>query len=175
MNQSTSALSQSYERLSSGLRINQASDDAAGLSIASQLNAKSRVYTQAVRNVNDAISATTIAEGALNALKQISERQLELSEEAANGTYSNKQRGALNTEANALVDEYNRIVSSTTFNGMNLFDPSLGTVIIQAGYGQTTGTLQLGLSNQLQRAVGDGTFTNANTLYANTSGAGPTS
>src|SRR6185312_10185234 len=147
LNSATSALTQSYKRLSSGLRINQASDDAAGLAIVSQLNSTTRVFTQAVRNVNDGVSAANIAEGALNALKQISERQLELAEEAANGTYSIKQRGALNTEANALVDEYNRIVSTTTFNGMNLFDPSLGSVTIQAGYGQTTGTLQLGLSN----------------------------
>ena len=158
LNQATSSLTQSYERLSSGLRINQASDDAAGLAIASQLNSNSRVYTQAVRNVNDGLSMANIAEGALNALKQISERQLELAEEAANGTYSTTQRQALNTEANALVDEYNRIVNTTSFNGMNLFDPSLGSVAIQAGY-NPNGTLQLGLSDQLSRTINSGTFT----------------
>src|SRR6185312_12002704 len=111
-------------------------------------------------------SATTIAEGALNALKQISQRQLELAEEAANGTYSTKQRSALNTEANALVDEYNRIVGSTTFNGMNLLDPNLGSVLIQAGYGRT-GQLQLGLADHLKRAVGDGTFSEENLVGYN--------
>ena len=169
LNKSTSSLTQSYQRLSSGLRINQASDDAAGLSIASQLNSNSRVYTQAARNINDGLSAANIAEGALNALKQISERQLELAEEAANGTYSSTQRQALNTEASALASEYNRIVNTTTFNGMNLLNPSLGTIIIQAGYGQTNGTLQLGLSNQLAWTTGTGTLQAAVTYKTGTS------
>ena len=83
LNKSSASLAQSYRRLSSGLRINQASDDAAGLAITSQLNSASRVFSAAIRNVNDGLSAANIAEGALNALKSISERQLELAEAKA--------------------------------------------------------------------------------------------
>jgi flagellin-like hook-associated protein FlgL len=158
LGENTDVLGHVYERLSSGQRINRASDDAAGLAIASQLNSSSRVFNQAIRNVNDGISLANIAEGALNSMKSISERQLELAEQAANGTYSVVQRRALNNEANALVSEFNRIAGSTTFNGINVFDPNQSTIAVQVGYGSTDGVLQLGANDQLKRAVGDGRF-----------------
>jgi len=160
------SLSSVFERLSSGQRINRASDDAAGLAISQSLNSDVRVWNQAVKNVNDGLSLINVAEGALSSLSGISQRQLELATQAANGTYSITQRQAMNTEANALVDEYNRIIGSTKFNGQNLFDPSIGTITIQAGYGSTSGVLGINLSDQLPRAVGDGTFQTATSYQA---------
>jgi flagellin len=108
------------ERLASGLRINKASDDAAGLAIAESLKADTRLSTQAVRNVNDAISLLQIADGALETLSSIITRGAELSNQAANGVYSNEQRQPLNDEAQALIDEIDRIVGTTQFNGLKL-------------------------------------------------------
>ncbi len=165
----TDSLASISERLSTGQRINHASDDAAGLAIASTLNANVRINTQAIRNINDGLSAANIAEGSLNTLKDISQRQLELATQAANGIYSLTQRQAMNKEANALVQEYNRVVATTAFNGIKLFDSSTGTISLQAGSGSGS-TLQLNLSDSLRRAVGDGTFTTQNSpnwgLYA---------
>jgi len=139
------------------MRINRASDDAAGLAISSSLKADSRVFTQAIRNVNDGFSVLSIAQGALSELSGISTRQLELAEQAANGSYSLVQRRSLNAEANALVDEFNRIVASVDFNGRKLLDKSLDGLRIQAGYG-LDGSIAFGLGDELARNVGDGTF-----------------
>ena len=111
LGQSTQSVQQSFTRLSSGLRINKASDDAAGLAISESLNVDARVYTQGIRNLNDGISLTNIAEGAMQELTNITIRQRELATQSANGTLSLQQRQALNQEANALVDEFNRITS----------------------------------------------------------------
>jgi flagellin-like hook-associated protein FlgL len=115
------ALESAYTRLSSGLRINRASDDAAGLAIAEALNTDARVYSQGVKNVNDAISLQQIEESALLELSNITIRQRELTEQVANGVYSTKQRQAMNQEAQALTNEYNRIIQSTQFNGIPIF------------------------------------------------------
>ena len=98
----TNTLSGIYEKLSSGQRINRASDDAAGLAIADELNAKGRIYTQGIRNGNDGISLLNIADSAIDALSGVVTRIRELSEQSANGTYSNQQRAALDAEAQAL-------------------------------------------------------------------------
>ena len=153
-------LSNAFERLSSGMRINRASDDAAGLAISSSLNASVRVGAQAVRNLSDGISLANIAEGALSQLKEITYRQRELATQAANGSYTLVQRQAMNAEANKLVEEYNRIVASTTFNGTKLFGDDPQGVRIQAGQG-VDGSLLLGLGDGLSRNVGDGTFGSA--------------
>ncbi|MCC6952931.1 MAG: PD40 domain-containing protein, partial [Deltaproteobacteria bacterium] len=145
----TQGLQRVFERLSSGLRITRASDDAAGLSIASALQADNRVYTQGIRNANDGISQLSIAEGSIEQLKTIVTRVRELSTQAANGTLGATQRQALNTEAAALSAEYNRILAATTFNGVNLFDVAYGSFTVQLGYGDdesirailTSGTL----------------------------------
>lgn len=152
----TADLSQSMERLASGLRITRASDDAAGLSIASLLNVDSRVYTQAVRNVNDGVSSLSIAEGAVQSLSQITERQMELAEQAANGTLSWTQRKALNAEANSLASEYNRIVQTVNFNGRSLINVQAvdySSIAVQAGYG-ANGTLSFNLGQNAARNVG---------------------
>jgi flagellin len=152
------------------LRINRASDDAAGLAIADSLNADARVYGQAIRNVNDGVSALSIADGALGQLSNIVIRQKEFAEQAANGVYSSAQCRAMHTEANALINEFNRIVGSTAFNGVNLLDGSYLNTSSQAGYG-LNGGLRMGIGDDLQRAIGDGTFTVSQTL---TNGIFPT-
>ncbi len=155
----TLQLSKSMERLSSGLRINRASDDAAGLSISETLKSSSRVYTTALRNVNDGISFLSIADSAMAELANITTRNLELSEQSANGSYSKVQRQALDAEADELVNEFNRIVKTTEFNGLKVLDveESSGLVRIQAGYG-IDGSLGLSLGQEFSRYVGTGVF-----------------
>ncbi len=150
-------LSRDFDRLSSGLRINRASDDAAGLAIASDLKVDTRVFNQGVRNLNDGISALSIAEGALKELAGIAVRHKELAEQAANGVYSSKQREALNNEANALVAEYNRIVEGTAFNRRYLLDNSFQDVRVQAGYGANA-ALEIGIGELLARNSANGEF-----------------
>lgn len=148
----------STTRLASGLRINSASDDAAGLAVATQLRMSSKIYTQGIRNINDGMSVLNIAEGALSELGTITSRQKELAEQAANGVYSTKQRDALHKEANALVDEYNRIIASTKMNGVSLLDGTLASGMrIQAGYG-TSESISVSVGNVLVGVTGDGTF-----------------
>ena len=98
LSDATSSLSTAYERLSSGLRINHASDDAAGLSVASSLSAGSRLYTQAIRNVSDGISMLSISEAGVSQLSSIVGRLQELTTQAANATYSTQQRSAIISE-----------------------------------------------------------------------------
>ncbi|MCB0353138.1 MAG: VCBS repeat-containing protein [Bdellovibrionales bacterium] len=158
LSQTNAELSNVFERLSSGQRINRASDDAAGLAIASSLNLSSRVFQQGIRNINDGISLLNIYDGALEQLTTILTRQEELAEQASNGVYSTDQRQALHTEYNELVKEFNRIVESVQFNDQAL----LGTVglnmRIQGGFG-TDASVLLKLSEELARTVGTGEFT----------------
>ncbi len=152
--QNTSTLSSIYERLSSGQRINKASDDAAGLAIAESLSADTRVYSQAIRNISDGLSALTIADGAIDALSNIVIRIQELAEQAANGSYSNQQRRAMDDEAQALSKEFLRISKSTKFNGQGLFDGTLTDGLrLQCGYG-IDGSIQ----STLGQGLGTGSF-----------------
>jgi flagellin len=112
-----------FQKLSTGSRINKASDDAAGLAIADSLRADSRIFSQAIRNVNDGISYTNIASSGLTELSNIVTRLKELAEQAATGTLSKNQRGALDQEAQALSDEYQRVIQSTTLNGISVMNP----------------------------------------------------
>jgi flagellin len=120
LSESTDQLRTSYERLSSGLRINRAKDDAAGLSIAESLKSDSRVAAVAVRNANDGISVISIADGAMNEITNILSRLAELAQQSANGVYSNTQRSALNLEFSVLLSEVERIAYTTEFNGLRL-------------------------------------------------------
>ena len=128
----TEDLNKSNERLASGKRINKASDDAAGLGIALALAADTVQLTQASRNISDGGSLAAIREGVYSSLSNISTRQAELATQASNGTLSDAQRASLNQEFQALSEEANRIVASTTFNGQQVADSS---VTIQAGTG----------------------------------------
>lgn len=133
----SSSLLRGFERLSTGLRINRASDDAAGLAIADQLRTNGRLLSAASRNVNDGISLLNIIGGALTEQNNTLMRLIELAEQSANGTLSNAQRTALNDEYQALVDEFGRLGDSTTFNGLNLLHGEtrneLDEILIQAG------------------------------------------
>lgn len=122
LDRATKRVGQGYERLATGLRINRASDDAAGLAVADTLRVNSRLYGGASRNINDAISALSIVDSTLGEQSNVTQRLIELSEQAANGTLSDAQRTALNKEYQALVDEFGRLADATSFNGLKLLN-----------------------------------------------------
>lgn len=117
-----SALAASVGRLSSGMRINTAADDAAGLGISSNLQANIRSLAQAQRNANDGVSMTQVAEGSMNDMQGIVTRMRELAVQAANGTLGSNERGYIHTEFKELSKEIDRISKVTNFNGQNLID-----------------------------------------------------
>ncbi len=133
LNSSQNALATSLQRLSSGLRINSAKDDAAGLAIADRMTSQIRGLNQAVRNANDGISLAQTAEGALQESQNILQRMRELSIQSANGTNSSSDRGALQSEVSQLQAELTRIADTTTFNSRKLFDGSFGSQTFQVG------------------------------------------
>lgn len=137
LGESTAGLQGSYERLSSGLRINRAKDDAAGLAIAENLKVDSRVASVAIRNANDGVSVVTITDGAIAQITNILSRLGELAEQSANGVLSNDQRSALNLEFTALMSEVERIAATTEFNGLKLLSAG-GTVTFQVGFDGTS-------------------------------------
>ncbi len=122
LGQTTALLGRTFERLSSGLRIVRASDDAAGLAIADSLRADSRVAGQAIRNASDGISLVSIADGALGEIGNILTRMAELAEQSANGTLSTSQRSALQSEFVSLGSEIERITVTTEFNDLSLIN-----------------------------------------------------
>ena len=126
-------LSTSIQRLSSGLRINSAKDDAAGLAIAERFSSQVRGLNQAVRNANDGISLAQTGEGALASSSSILQRVCELAVQSANATNSASDRKAINAEANQLLSELDRIATTTQFNGRNLLDGSASTSVFQVG------------------------------------------
>ncbi|WP_209121466.1 flagellin [Alkalihalobacillus sp. BA299] len=125
MGMNVNANGKSMEKLSSGLRINRAGDDAAGLSISEKMRAQVRGLEQASRNAQDGISLIQTAEGALNETHDILQRMRELAVQAANDTNVTADRDALKDELDELVNEINRIASSTTFNEQKLLNGSL--------------------------------------------------
>lgn len=155
------------EKLSSGLRINRAGDDAAGLAISEKMRAQVRGLEQASRNAQDGISLIQTAEGALTETHAILQRMRELAVQAATDTYSNEDRELLQEEINELVDELDRIANNTEFNGETLLDGSFtGKVIhIGANSGQTL-AIQFGdmTSGTLLSATDLSTQANANTF-----------
>lgn len=138
---SSNNLNKSLERLSSGLRINSASDDAAGLALADRLRADVRIASQAIRNANDGISAISIGEKALGKVGEILTRLSELASQSATGLVSDTQRSAIQTEFTALVSEVDRISVTTSFNGVNLLS------------GGTTVDLQVGLDGSANSRI----------------------
>ena len=119
---SQASLSTSIQRLSSGLRINSAKDDAAGLAISERFTTQIRGMNQAARNANDGISLAQVAEGALGGAGNILQRIRELAVQSANATNSASDRQALNAEVNQLTSELDRIAKTTEFNGRKLLD-----------------------------------------------------
>lgn len=139
------ALQETYQKLSSGQRINKASDDAAGLAIADSLKADQRVASVAIRNANDGISTIAIADGALNEVGNVLSRLAELAEQSANGTFSTAQRSALQNEFSALGSEIERIATVTTFNGVRLLSGG-NTITLQVGFNSQS-TSQIAIAN----------------------------
>ena len=133
LSMSSSSLTTSIQRLSSGLRINSAKDDAAGLAISERFTSQVRGLNQAVRNANDGISLAQTAEGALKASGDILQRVRELAVQSANATNSASDRQALQAEVGQLISELDRISQTTEFNGTKLLDGAFGTQQFQVG------------------------------------------
>ncbi len=162
LNTTQGQLQTSLERLSSGLRINSASDDAAGLAIAERFTSQIRGLNQAIRNSNDGISFSQTAEGALSTATDALQRVRELAVQSANDTNSSTDRQALNNEVSQLIAEVNRIANSTQFNGQNILDGTSSTLVFQVG------------ANQNQTIGVDGVDARGSTLGANVSVSGST-
>jgi flagellin len=133
LNQSQSALATSLQRMSSGMRINSAKDDSAGLAISERMTAQIRGLNQAARNANDGISLAQTAEGAMAEIGNNLQRLRELSVQAANATNSLSDRASLDAEAQQLTAEITRVASQTSFNGLNLLDGSFQSQSFQVG------------------------------------------
>ncbi len=121
---SQTSMNQSIQRLSSGLRVNSAKDDAAGMAIASRMDAQIRGQDVAVRNANDAISFAQTAEGAVSKVSDSLQRMRELAVQAANGTYSSGDLSNLDAEYQQLSAEITRVTGNTKFNGTSVFGSS---------------------------------------------------
>ncbi|PQJ89749.1 MULTISPECIES: flagellin [Aliivibrio] len=133
LNSATNDLNSSMERLSSGLKINSAKDDAAGLQISNRLTSQARGLDVAVRNANDGISMAQTAEGAMNETTNILQRMRDLSLQSSNGSNTHADRTAIQEEVVALNDELNRIAETTSFGGSRLLNGQFGTKSFQIG------------------------------------------
>ena len=132
-NSTQKLLGKAFQKLSSGLRINSAADDAAGLAISNRFTSQTRGLNQAIRNANDGVSLVQTAEGALQSVTDNLQRIRELSIQAANGTLNDADRGAIQSEIDQLSSEIERIGETTTFNGKKLLDGSAGPQSFQVG------------------------------------------
>jgi flagellin len=144
--QVTTRLARNFQRLSTGLRISSAADDAAGLAISERLRSQVRSLSQASRNANDGISLVQVGEGALNEVSNILVRLRELAIQSANGSSSTADKQTIKEEFDSLVSEINRIAQSTEFNGIKLLDGSSSTVAFQVGINTIAGIDQLNVS-----------------------------
>lgn len=133
LNATQGGLETSMQRLSSGLRVNSAKDDAAGLAIADRMNAQVRGMNVAIRNAGDAISMSQVAEGAVGTMGDMVQRMRELAVQAANGTNSTDERANLNAEYDQLAAEVKRVVTTTQFNSQKLIGADAGATDFQVG------------------------------------------
>jgi flagellin len=169
--QVTTRLARNYQRLSTGLRISTAADDAAGLAISERLRSQVRSLSQASRNANDGISLVQVGEGALNEVSNILVRLRELAIQSANGSSSTADKNTIKEEFDSLVNEINRIAQSTEFNGIRLLDGSASTVTFQVGINTSVGidSLNVTLTPALSTTLGLSTVdigSNGNTSFA---------
>ena len=164
---SQSSLALSVQRLSSGLRVNSAKDDAAGLAIADRMNSPAKGFKVAVRNASGGFSMAQTAESAMQAVTDNLQRMRELAVQSANGTYTSGDRGNLDTEYQQLSAEINRVVSGTTFNGQSVLNGS-GSTAFQVGAG-TAATDQITVqasSVSLSAVSGGGSVSGASAASA---------
>jgi len=167
----TSALNQTtaMERLSSGIRINSAKDDAAGLAISTRMTANIRGLTAAIRNANDGISLTQTAEGSLSSIGDNLQRIRELAVQSANTGNNDSDRAALNTEARQLISEIDRIANNSQFNGIRLLDGSFQNQSLQVGAGNDSNDrIAISIGSAKVSALGIG----SNSSYSKVLGVG---
>src|SRR5438128_1137039 len=169
--------SKSVQKLSSGLRINSAADDAAGLAISEKLRAQIRGLAQAQRNAQDGISMIQTGEGAMNETTSMLQRMRELSVQASNDTLSSSDRTSINQELQQLQGEINGISTRTKFNGKGLLDGTLSTSLtaaspVQAGFSPTTKTSVTSVDVSQAKAGTTFTFANAAGVLTLSDGAG---
>ena len=159
LSKSNTSLSDNLGRLSSGLRVRSAADDAAGLAISEDFKAKIRGLSQAKRNANDGVSLAQTADGALKEMSGMLNRMRELAVQSATGTINNEQRGYLNDEFNQLKSEVDRLAATTEFNGINLLNGDSATGIdFQVGAGNTANdrlTLSLATATAAALSIND--------------------
>ena len=155
LNGSQAALQTSLQRLSSGLRINSAKDDAAGLAISERMGAQVRGLNQAVRNSNDAVSMAQTAEGSLAEIGNVLQRMREIAVQSANDTNTSVDRAALQTEATQLSAEIDRIAAASQFSGKNLLDGTFGSSTFQVG-ANAGQTISVAIGSATTTALGIG-------------------
>ena len=161
-------LGTAMQRLSSGLRVNSAKDDAAGLAIAERMNAQSRGLTVAARNANDGISLAQTAEGALGKVGDMLQRMRELAVQSANATNSDSDRTALQAEVSQLISEIDRVAKTSSFNGQKLLEGSFAGAVFQVGSGAgdniTVGSLVNAKASEVGKAVYSSTAAASGTI-----------
>lgn len=162
LSNSANSLNTSLQRLSSGLRINSAKDDAAGLAISQRFTAQINGMDQARRNANDGVSLAQTGEGALGQMGDILQRIRELSVQSANATNSSTDRQALNSEVGQLTSELDRFAQTTQFNGLNLFDGSFSASVFQVG---ANANQTITATTRNLRSDQYGTFQSGNSLH----------
>jgi flagellin len=173
LNTSQSSLNTSLQRLSSGLRINSAKDDAAGLAISDRMTSQIRGLNQAARNANDAISLAQTAEGALAEVTNNLQRIRELAVQSANSTNSASDRAALDQEVQQRLAEVDRAATQTAFNGLKILDGTFGTASFQVG-ANVGETISVGLSTSTRTSSIGKTadYVNGSTAYVSTLAVG---
>ena len=164
LNGANNALQTSMERLSSGLRINSAKDDAAGLQISNRLTSQINGLDVAQRNANDGISIAQTAEGAMQTSTDILQRMRDLSLQSANGSNSTEDRAAMQKELSALQTELTRISDTTSFGGQKLLDGTYGTQKFQVG-ANANETISVTLGDVAANKIGNNTISGAGTVY----------
>jgi len=152
LSQSYDALAQSVERLSSGLRINTAKDDAAGLAVRELMRADIAVLQQGARNAQDGISLLQTAEGGMQNIDNLLVRMKQLAEQAATGTYSSAQRSIMDTEFDELALEIERIAGSAKFNGTSLLNSATGTISVN--FGASSDQITVNMKNMTKAGLG---------------------
>mgnify|MGYP001975970143 FL=1 len=155
INRVNSLMASNLERLSSGLRINRAADDPAGLAVAMQFETQDRSASQALRNTNDGLSLLATAEGAMGEVGTILDRMRELAVQSSNGTLTSSQRTSIDDEFEELSAEIDRISASTEYNGISLTDGTPSSISIQVGTnGSASNRVDVSLSDASASALG---------------------
>ncbi|PSV39339.1 flagellin [Photobacterium sp. GB-27] len=171
LNGASNGVANSMEKLSSGLRINSAKDDAAGLQISNRLTSQTNGLNVAMRNANDGISMAQTAEGAMSETTNMLQRMRDLSLQAANGSNSAEDREALQKEVSALQTEMTRIADTTTFGGQQLLDGTFGTKSFQVG-SNANETIDVSLSSVASGDIGQHQKSGAGTVFGAAAAAG---